>query len=388
MKETLNPTTFDLACDLIGRPSVSPADEGCIPRIAGLLEPLGFVCETIISNGVTNLWARHGSESPLLVFAGHIDVVPSGPVEQWTSDPFTPTICDGRLYGRGAADMKTSVAAMVTAARDFIKIYPDYSGSIGFIITSDEEDIGIDGTKVVVRILEEWGILPDWCIVGEPSSIDVLGDTIKNGRRGSLLGYLTVFGKQGHIAYPARASNPINKAMQALADLAAETWDTGNEYYEPTSWQMSNIHAGTGANNVIPGEMKVDFNFRFSTACTAESLQKRVHDILDSHGLDYEINWRLSGEPFLTPRGSLTDALSDAIVSVTHTAPELSTTGGTSDGRFIAKICPQVVEFGPINKTIHQIDENVLIADIEPLTEIYRRTLENLFLVNKPGKIR
>ena len=388
MEDIKNPTTFDLACDLIGRQSVSPADGGCIPRIANLLEPLGFSCETIMSNGVTNLWARHGTAGPLMVFAGHIDVVPAGPIEKWATDPFTPTVCDGRLYGRGAADMKTSVAAMVTAARDFIKIYPDYRGSIGFIITSDEEDIGIDGTKVVVRILEERNILPDWCIVGEPSSIETLGDTIKNGRRGSLLGYLTVFGKQGHIAYPARASNPINKAMQALADLAAETWDTGNEYYEPTSWQMSNIHAGTGANNVIPGEMKVDFNFRFSTACTAENLQKRVHDILDSHGLDYEINWRLSGEPFLTPKGSLTDALSDAIASVTHTTPALSTTGGTSDGRFIAKICPQVVEFGPINQTIHQIDENVLIADIEPLTEIYRRTLENLFLLNKPGEIR
>lgn len=384
----MNPTTFDLACDLIGRQSVSPADGGCILRIAGLLEPLGFTCETIVSNGVTNLWARHGSEGPLLVFAGHIDVVPAGPLEKWSSDPFTPTVSDGRLYGRGAADMKTSVAAMVTAARDFIKIYPDYKGSIGFIITSDEEDIGIDGTKVVVQILEERGIQPDWCVVGEPSSIDVLGDTIKNGRRGSLLGYLTVFGKQGHIAYPTRASNPINKAMQALADLAAEVWDTGNEYYEPTSWQMSNIHAGTGANNVIPGEMKVYFNFRFSTSCTAEGLQKRVHDILNSYGLDYEINWRLSGEPFLTPKGNLTNALSDAITSVTHTVPELSTTGGTSDGRFIAKICPQVVEFGPLNKTIHQIDENIPIEDIEPLTEIYRRTLENLFLTNGPGKIR
>lgn len=384
----MNPTTFDLACDLIARQSVSPADGGCIPRIAELLEPLGFTCEIIISNGVTNLWAHHGLESPLLVFAGHIDVVPSGPLEKWSSDPFTPTVSDGRLYGRGAADMKTSVAAMVTAARNFIKIYPEYKGSIGFIITSDEEDIGIDGTKVVVQILEERGIQPDWCIVGEPSSIDVLGDTIKNGRRGSLLGYLTVFGRQGHIAYPARASNPINKAMQALADLAAEVWDTGNEYYEPTSWQMSNIHAGTGANNVIPGEMKVDFNFRFSTSCTAESLRKRVHDILDSYGLDYEINWRLSGEPFLTPKGSLTNALSDAITSVTHTVPELSTTGGTSDGRFIAKICDQVVEFGPLNKTIHQIDENIPIKDIEPLTEIYRRTLENLFLTNRSGKIR
>lgn len=388
MNDAMNPTTFDLACDLISRQSVSPVDGGCIPRIAGLLEPLGFVCETLVSNGVTNLWARHGTESPLMVFAGHIDVVPTGPVEQWTSDPFTPAVRDGRLYGRGAADMKTSVAAMVTAARDFISQCPDYQGSIGFIITSDEEDIGIDGTKVVVRILEERGILPDWCIVGEPSSVSVLGDTIKNGRRGSLLGNLTVFGKQGHIAYPARAFNPINKAMQALADLAAEVWDSGNEYYEPTSWQMSNIHAGTGANNVIPGEMKVDFNFRFSTSCTAESLQKRVHEILDSHGLNYTINWRLSGEPFLTPRSNLTQALSDAITAVTRMMPELSTTGGTSDGRFIAKICPQVVEFGPLTETIHQIDENVLIADIEPLTEIYQRTLENLFQTDKPAKIR
>ncbi len=388
MNKTLDSTTFDLACDLISRASVSPADKGCIPRIAELLAPLGFTCETIISNGVTNLWARHGSDPHLLVFAGHIDVVPPDPVGQWTSDPFTPVVRDGRLYGRGAADMKTSVAAMVMAARNFIRTYPDYRGSIGFIITSDEEDIGIDGTKVVVRILEERNILPVWCIVGEPSSIEILGDTIKNGRRGSLLGYLTVFGKQGHIAYPARASNPINKAMQALADLSAETWDTGNEYYEPTSWQMSNIHAGTGANNIIPGEMKVDFNFRFSTARTAEGLKKRVHEILDSHKLDYAINWRLSGEPFLTPRGSLTDALTDAITSVTRIVPELSTTGGTSDGRFIARICPQVVEFGPINKTIHRVDENILVADIEPLTEIYMRTLENLFLVNKPREIR
>lgn len=377
----MNPTTFELACDLISRQSVSPVEGGCIPHIESLLTPLGFTCETIISNGVTNLWAHHGSaDGPLIIFAGHIDVVPTGPVANWTSDPFTPTVRDGNLYGRGAADMKTSVAAMVIAARDFIKEHPDYQGSIGFIITSDEEDIGIDGTKVVVQILQDRGIKPDWCIVGEPSSVRTLGDTIKNGRRGSLLGYLTVIGKQGHIAYPSRAFNPINHAMQALADLSAEIWDEGNEYYEPTSWQMSNIHAGTGANNVIPGEMKVDFNFRFSTSCTAEELQKRVHEILDSHGLTYQINWRLSGEPFLTPRGNLTNALSDAITSVTKVVPELSTTGGTSDGRFIAKICNQVVEFGPLTETIHQIDEHVTVADIEPLTEIYRRTLKNLFL--------
>lgn len=373
-------TTFELACDLIRRQSVSPKDSGCIARIVEQLEPLGFTCETIISNGVTNLWARQGTQSPLMVFAGHIDVVPPGPLEQWTSDPFTPTVRDGRLFGRGAADMKTSVAAMIIAAKHFINQHPHYSGSIGFIITSDEEDIGLDGTKVVVQRLKAQNILPTWCIVGEPSSVKTLGDTIKNGRRGSLLGQLTIIGKQGHIAYPDRALNPINQAVQALADLAAEVWDEGNEYYPPTSWQMSNIHAGTGANNVIPGEMTVDFNFRFSTTCTADSLQKRVHAILDQYGLNYRINWRLSGDPFLTPKGNLTEALSQAITTVTQITPNLSTTGGTSDGRFIAKICPQVVEFGPLNQTIHQIDENIPVADIEPLTAIYCRTLENLFL--------
>ena len=375
----MNPT-FRLACDLIEQASVTPDDRQCQQIIRSLLAAAGFECETIRSGDVTNLWARHSIRGPLLVFAGHTDVVPSGPVEKWTSDPFTPTIRDGRLYGRGAADMKTSVAAMVIAARDFIHAHPDYHGSIGFIITSDEEGMATDGTDVVVKTLEKRGIRPDYCIVGEPSSLNRLGDTIKNGRRGSLCGQLTVFGKQGHIAYPKRAINPIHLAAPALAELAAEVWDNGNEYYEPTSWQISNIHAGTGANNVIPGELFVEFNFRFCTASTVEDLKKRVHAILDRHGLNYRLDWNYSGVPFLTPRGSLCDALSGAIQGITGVTPELSTTGGTSDGRFIARICPQVVEFGPITESIHQINENILLADIEPLTAIYRRTLENLFL--------
>ncbi|MCZ4065134.1 succinyl-diaminopimelate desuccinylase [Oxalobacter aliiformigenes] len=375
----MNPT-FRLACDLIEQASVTPDDRQCQQIIRSLLAAAGFECETIRSGDVTNLWARHGTRGPLLVFAGHTDVVPSGPVEKWTSDPFTPTVRDGRLYGRGAADMKTSVAAMVIAARDFIHAHPDYHGSIGFIITSDEEGMATDGTDVVVKTLEKRGIRPDYCIVGEPSSLNRLGDTVKNGRRGSLCGQLTVFGKQGHIAYPKRAINPIHLAAPALAELAAEVWDNGNEYYEPTSWQISNIHAGTGANNVIPGELFVEFNFRFCTASTVEDLKKRVHAILDRHGLNYRLDWNYSGVPFLTPRGSLCDALSGAIQGVTGVTPELSTTGGTSDGRFIARICPQVVEFGPITESIHQIDENILLADIEPLTAIYRHTLENLFL--------
>mgnify|MGYP002768982386 FL=1 len=375
----MNPT-FRLACDLIAQASVTPDDRQCQQIIRSLLAAAGFECETIRSGEVTNLWARHGTRGPLLVFAGHTDVVPSGPAEKWTSDPFTPTVRDGRLYGRGAADMKTSVAAMVIAARDFIHAHPDYHGSIGFIITSDEEGIATDGTDVVVKTLEKRGIRPDYCIVGEPSSLNKLGDTIKNGRRGSLCGQLTVFGKQGHIAYPKRAINPIHLTAPALAELAAEVWDNGNEYYEPTSWQISNIHAGTGANNVIPGELFVEFNFRFCTASTVKDLKKRVHAILDRHGLNYRLDWNYSGVPFLTPRGSLCDALSGAIRDVTGVTPELSTTGGTSDGRFIARICPQVVEFGPITESIHQIDENTLLADIEPLTAIYRRTLENFFL--------
>lgn len=373
-------STFELASALIAEPSITPDDKNCQKLIIDQLKPLGFECETIVSNGVTNLWARHGNSGPLLVFAGHTDVVPTGPVEKWGSDPFMPTVRDGRLYGRGASDMKTSDAAMVIAARDFITSHPDYKGSIGFIFTSDEEGIAVDGTDIVVKRLDERGIHPDYCIVGEPSSLKTLGDTIKNGRRGSLCGKLTVIGKQGHIAYPKRAANPIHLAAPAIAELSATVWDNGNEYYDPTTWQISNIHAGTGANNVIPGELFVEFNFRFCTASPVDSLKDRVCAILDKHGLNYRLDWNYSGVPFLTPRGSLCDALSEAIKEKTGIAPELSTTGGTSDGRFIARICPQVVEFGPVTESIHQIDENVLVSDIQPLTDIYRRTLEKLFL--------
>lgn len=373
-------STFELACALIAEPSITFDDKNCQKLIIDQLKPLGFECETIVSNGVTNLWARHGNSGPLLVFAGHTDVVPTGPVEKWGSDPFTPTVRNGRLYGRGASDMKTSDAAMVIAARDFVTSHPDYKGSIGFIFTSDEEGIAVDGTDVVVKLLDERGIHPDYCIVGEPSSLKTLGDTIKNGRRGSLCGKLTIIGKQGHIAYPKRAVNPIHLAAPAIAELSATLWDNGNEYYEPTTWQISNIHAGTGANNVIPGELFVEFNFRFCTASTVDSLKDRVSAILDKHGLNYLIDWNYSGVPFLTPRGSLCTALSEAIKEKTGITPELSTTGGTSDGRFIARICPQVVEFGPVTESIHQIDENVLVSDIQPLTDIYRLTLEKLFL--------
>ncbi len=373
-------STFELACALIAEPSITFDDKNCQKLIIDQLKPLGFECETIVSNGVTNLWARHGNSGSLLVFAGHTDVVPTGPVEKWGSDPFTPTVHNGRLYGRGASDMKTSDAAMVIAARDFVTSHPDYKGSIGFIFTSDEEGIAVDGTDVVVKLLDERGIHPDYCIVGEPSSLKTLGDTIKNGRRGSLCGKLTIIGKQGHIAYPKRAVNPIHLAAPAIAELSATVWDNGNEYYEPTTWQISNIHAGTGANNVIPGELFVEFNFRFCTASTVDSLKDRVSAILDKHGLNYLIDWNYSGVPFLTPRGSLCTALSEAIKEKTGITPELSTTGGTSDGRFIARICPQVVEFGPVTESIHQIDENVLVSDIQPLTDIYRLTLEKLFL--------
>jgi succinyl-diaminopimelate desuccinylase len=370
--------TLALTEQLIALSSITPDDKGCQGRLIALLEPLGFVCETIASNGVTNLWARRGSASPVFVFAGHTDVVPTGPVEQWASLPFAPTHRDGKLYGRGAADMKTSIAAMVVACEEFVAAHPDHAGSIAFLITSDEEGPALDGTVIVCQKLEERGETIDYCLVGEPTSAHVLGDMIKNGRRGSLSGKLTIKGIQGHIAYPQLARNPIHQAAPALAELAAERWDEGNGYYLPTSWQMSNIHAGTGANNVIPGEVTVDFNFRFSTESTADGLQARVHAILDRHGLEYELRWALSGLPFLTPRGVLSDALSAAIASETGVQTELSTTGGTSDGRFIARICPQVIEFGPPNASIHKIDEHIELRFIDPLKNIYRRTLENL----------
>lgn len=377
-----NPSSRTLALTekLIALSSVTPDDKGCQRHLIDLLEPLGFVCETIESNGVTNLWARRGTTQPVFVFAGHTDVVPTGPAEQWQSQPFIPTHRDGKLYGRGAADMKTSIAAMVVACEEFTATHPDHAGSIAFLITSDEEGPATDGTVVVCRLLEERGEKIDYCLVGEPTSTDVLGDVIKNGRRGSLSGKLTIKGIQCHIAYPQLGRNPIHEAAPALAALAAEQWDAGNDYYLPTSWQMSNIHAGTGANNVIPGEVVVDFNFRFSTASTHEDLKARVHAILDAHGLDYDIKWALSGLPFLTPRGTLSDALSGAIHSETGVTTELSTTGGTSDGRFIARICPQVIEFGPPNASIHKIDEHIEMRFIDPLKNIYRRTLENLLV--------
>ena len=364
--------------ELIALDSVTPNDKGCQQRLIELLAPLGFRCETIESNGVTNLWARRGHASPVFVFAGHTDVVPSGPTEQWESQPFTPTRRDGKLYGRGASDMKTSIAAMVVACEEFVAAHPDHAGSVAFLITSDEEGPAVDGTVVVCELLEERGETLDYCLVGEPTSSHVLGDMIKNGRRGSLSGCLVVKGVQGHIAYPHLARNPIHLAAPALAELAAEKWDDGNEYFPPTSWQVSNIHAGTGASNVIPGELKVDFNFRFSTASTADGLEARVHAILDRHGLDYDLKWTLSGHPFLTPKGTLSDAICGAIKGELGVHTELSTTGGTSDGRFIARICPQVIEFGPPNASIHKIDEHIDVAEIETLKNIYVRTLKQL----------
>ena len=372
--------TLALTEELISLHSVTPADGGCQLKMAERLSPLGFHCETIASGDVTNLWARRGNAQPLLVFAGHTDVVPTGPLERWSSDPFTPTHRDGKLYGRGAADMKTSLAAMVVAVEEFVAAHPNHKGSIGFLITSDEEGPAIDGTVIVCNQLKARGEQLDYCIVGEPTSVKQIGDMIKNGRRGTMSGKLVVKGVQGHIAYPHLAKNPIHLAAPVLAELVSIEWDKGNEYYLPTSWQMSNIHSGTGASNVIPGECVIDFNFRFSTASTVEGLQQRVHDVLDKHGLEYELKWTVGGLPFLTPPGELSNALSSAIKTETGLDTELSTTGGTSDGRFIAQICPQVIEFGPTNATIHKIDEHIWVSEIEPLKNVYRRTLENLLL--------
>ncbi|HVE52025.1 MAG TPA: succinyl-diaminopimelate desuccinylase [Ramlibacter sp.] len=375
--------TLHLAEQLIAQRSVTPEDGQCQAILSARLAPLGFACETIASGPadfrVTNLWAkRPGRGGRTLVFAGHTDVVPTGPLEQWTSDPFVPSHRDGRLYGRGAADMKTSIAAFTVAVEEFLAANPDPSLGIAFLITSDEEGPSVDGTVVVCRQLEQRGEKLDFCIVGEPTSVERLGDMIKNGRRGSLTGKLTVQGVQGHIAYPQLAKNPIHKALPALDELARTEWDRGNDFFPPTSWQISNIHGGTGAGNIIPGSVVVDFNFRFASVSTAEGLQKRVHDILDRHGLDYELAWTVGGQPFLTTPGELVGAVQQAIRGETGIETELSTTGGTSDGRFISRICPQVIEFGPLNASIHRIDEHVRVADIDPLKNIYRRTLEHL----------
>ena len=371
---------------LIARASVTPTDGGCQQLLGERLAQAGFACETLLCGPetfrVTNLWAlRQGSRpGPVLAFAGHTDVVPTGPLEHWHSDPFVPTHRDGRLYGRGAADMKTSIACFVVAAEEFVAAHPQHGGGIALLITSDEEGPSVDGTLRLVELLQSRGQRLDACIVGEPTSVDQLGDMIKNGRRGTLSGRLSVKGIQGHIAYPQLARNPIHEAAPALAELVAMRWDEGNQFFPPTSWQMSNIHAGTGAGNVIPGELELQFNFRFSNESTPDSLKARVHELLDRHGLDYQLSWTLGGDTFLTPPGSLSQGLSRAIEAETGVTPVLSTTGGTSDGRFIARICPQVVEFGPLNASIHKIDEHVVVADIERLKNIYRRTLENLLL--------
>ena len=371
---------LELVRDLIARPSVTPDDLDCQHLIALRLAPMGFQCETIVRGGVTNLWARRGDSSPLIVFAGHTDVVPPGPREKWESDPFVPTERDGYLYGRGAADMKSSIAAFIVACEEFTAAHPRHEGSIALLLTSDEEGPAVDGTVIVCDELKRRGVKLDYCIVGEPTSGEKLGDICKNGRRGSLSGRLTVKGVQGHVAYPHLARNPIHLLAPALTELVAQEWDQGNEYFPPTTFQVSNLNSGTGATNVVPGEAVALFNFRFSTASTPEGLKARVHAILEKHGLEYELHWEQGGEPFLTPRGSLTDALTRAISAETGVTTELSTTGGTSDGRFIAKICPQVIEFGPGNATIHKINERVLLDDLVPLKNIYRRTLENLLL--------
>ncbi|MEQ1661439.1 MAG: succinyl-diaminopimelate desuccinylase [Thiobacillus sp.] len=370
--------TFDLAVELLKRKSLTPDDAGCHDLIAARLEKIGFHIERHRHHGVDNLWARRGTTAPVVCFAGHTDVVPTGPLDQWHSDPFVPTVRDGLLYARGAADMKTSDAAFVTATEAFVAAHPDHAGSIAFLITSDEEGPAIGGTVKVVEALKARGELLDYCIVGEPTSAAEFGDTIKNGRRGSLSGNLRIKGVQGHIAYPHLARNPIHLAAPAIAELADTMWDEGNAYFPPTTWQISNLHSGTGATNVIPGLLEIQFNFRFSTASTAEGLMDAMHEILDSHGLDYDIDWNLSGRPFLTPRGVLCDKLTEAIIEVTGVTPELSTTGGTSDGRFIADVCREVVEFGPLNNSIHKLNEHVAVENIEPLSAIYRMTLEKL----------
>ena len=369
---------LELAKTLIGRRSVTPDDAGCQALIARRLEAAGFACEHIRCGAVSNLWARRGSARPLLCFAGHTDVVPPGPLAEWQSDPFVPSIRDGRLYGRGAADMKSSIAAFVVAVEAFVAERPAHRGSIALLITSDEEGPSVDGTARVVERLRQRGERLDYCLVGEPSSVAVLGDMMKNGRRGSLSGRLTVRGTQAHIAYPHLGRNPIHALAPALAELAATRWDEGDEFFPPTAWQVSNIHAGTGANNLIPGSLELDFNFRFCTRSPEASLRERFEAILRKHGLDYEIQWSLSGNPFITPPGELVGALEQAIRAHTGRKPELSTTGGTSDGRFIAEICPQVVEFGPPNASIHKLNENIELPILEQLPRIYLDTLRKL----------
>jgi len=370
--------TLHLAKQLISRRSLTPLDDGCLDIIGARLAPLGFSLEKMRCGEVDNLWARRGNTGPLVCLAGHTDVVPTGPLDQWHSDPFTPTVRDGMLYGRGASDMKGPLAAFVTAIEKFVDDHPRHRGSIALLLTSDEEGGAVDGTVRVVEALRKRNEPIDYCIVGEPTSVEKTGDTIKNGRRGSLSGVLTVKGVQGHIAYPHLVKNPIHLAAPAIAELAATAWDEGNEYFPPTSWQISNIHGGTGATNVVPGTVEILFNFRFSTAGTVDGLKSRVHAILDRHGLEYDLRWELSAKPYLTPRSNLVEVVSAAIREVTGIKTELCTGGGASDGRFIADICPQVIELGPLNATIHKINECVAVADLDALSEIYRLTLVKL----------
>jgi succinyl-diaminopimelate desuccinylase len=370
--------TVQLACELIGRRSVTPEDAGCQQVMAERLERLGFRVEHMRFNEVDNFWARRGDEGPVLCFAGHTDVVPPGPLERWESDPFEPTIRDGRLYGRGACDMKGSLAAMITATEGFLAVHPHHRGSIAFLITSDEEGPSIDGTRKVMEALEARGEKIDYALVGEPSSHQRLGDVVKNGRRGSLTAKLKVQGKQGHVAYPQLADNPIHRAAPALAALVAEQWDAGNAHFPPTSLQVSNLNAGTGADNVIPDALTAIFNLRFSTEQTPEAIQQRVHAILDEHGLDYQLDWHLSGLPFLTPAGELLDAGRSAIEAVTGIETEPSTVGGTSDGRFIAPTGAQVLELGPVNATIHKVNECVAVAELDQLAAVYAEVLRRL----------
>lgn len=370
--------TLELAKALIRRRSITPADEGCQQLIIDRLAPRGFIPEVLVCGEVTNLLIRHGTARPLVVLAGHTDVVPPGPLEKWLSDPFEPTERDGYLYGRGAADMKASIAAFVTAAERFVRDFPAHPGSIALLVTSDEEGPAVDGTVRVVDELKRRGESIDYCIVGEPSSSERFGDTIRNGRRGSLTARLVVHGVQGHVAYPERVKNPVHLAAPALAEMAATAWDAGNVYFPPTTWQVSNIRAGTGAQNIVPGQLQVDFNFRHSTESTPEALKARVHEILDRHGLEYTVDWIVGGRPFLTRRGRLVETLTRVVREVSGVTPEVNCAGGTSDGRFLIDICPEVAEFGPVNRSIHKVNEAVALAEIEPLAEVYRRALVEL----------
>ena len=373
---------LSLAKELIARPSVTPADEGCQQLMADFLAPLGFTIEPMVFHDTTNLWARKGTTGPLFCFAGHTDVVPPGPASKWNTPPFEPTIIDGVLYGRGAADMKGSIASMLAAVKRFVSDHPDHNGSIAFLITSDEEGPFINGTPKVIETLEARQEKITWCLVGEPSSTNQVGDVVKNGRRGSLTGDLTVYGVQGHVAYPHLAENPVHLAMPALAELAAKQWDQGNAFFPATSFQIANINAGTGASNVIPGELQVQFNFRYSTELTDTQIKQQVIELLERHGLRYELKWTLSGQPFLTGSGKLVEATQNAIKAVTGRTTELSTSGGTSDGRFIAPTGAQVVELGPINATIHKVNECVNVADLETLSDIYYSMMQQLLVTH------